>query len=765
MGIFAFGLERIGLVCLKAPRVTLAMLVAITAVALYGATRVELDDDLRKLFDSDRPIYQTYERFSAEFPAVENQILLLVEGAGLLERDTLTALRRLHLDLQFVDGVAGVVSMFSARSPPDEQGIARPLFPAELPRGDVLDSLIAELRGHPLLADKVLARDGTATLMVVSLANGADAYDRTEALLDDIDRLGTDLLGPHGVTVTATGIPALRHDILTSVRSDLHVLNLLGGIIAVMVCALFFRRPSLVFIASVPPLAAVAWTIGGLGLAGEPITAMNNVVPTLVLVIAFTDAMHMVYSVRRNLAAGASAMEAARRAVLHVGPACVMSVITTIIALLTLVFTDSAIIRLFGITGAIGMAAAYLAVITWIPVLTVVIAPSVAPAGTARQDSLFGRVAVSWSEAVTARVIAAAPTVAWTSAAVLLVTGWAYFQIEPRYDYRDYLAPSSPANQAIDRINDKLGGADALYVLIERKGGGQAEGDDPLSAVRQVHDAVMAAPAIGNAFSLASIADWVNRGRAATPVAMSDIAHALPEQYADRLVGRSGNAWLVAAYMPAAPAPETAARLRDLDRALDGVRVQHPGFDIAITGLIPVTALESGEMIAGLKRNLAAAVAIIIAVIGLAAGSPSLALLSLVPNLLSLTIVAAALYLIGSGFQFTSVVALTVAFGIAVDNTIHLIHRFRLEGGALAVDDALLGTARKVGPVLIAATAVLSLGMSVTQLSDLPMVRLFGMLSIVVLCTSLVATLAILPALVSLASRGTLWARARTRRS
>src|SRR5690606_10569630 len=106
-----------------------------------------------------------------------------------------------------------------------------------------------------------------------------------------------------------------------------------------------------------------------------------------------------------------------------------------------------------------------------------------------------------------------------------------------------------------------------------------------------------------------------------------------------------------------------------------------------------------------------------------------------------------------------------VAFGIAVDNTIHLIHRFRLEGGALAVDDALLGTARKVGPVLIAATAVLSLGMSVTQLSDLPMVRLFGMLSIVVLCTSLVATLAILPALVSLASRGTLWARARTRRS
>ena len=58
-----------------------------------------------------------------------------------------------------------------------------------------------------------------------------------------------------------------------------------------------------------------------------------------------------------------------------------------------------------------------------------------------------------------------------------------------------------------------------------------------------------------------------------------------------------------------------------------------------------------------------------------------------------------------------------------------------------------------IGPVLMAATVVLSLGMAVTMFSSLPMIRLFGSLCVVVLLTALAVALIVLPALISVVSR------------
>jgi hypothetical protein len=146
-------------------------------------------------------------------------------------------------------------------------------------------------------------------------------------------------------------------------------------------------------------------------------------------------------------------------------------------------------------------------------------------------------------------------------------------------------------------------------------------------------------------------------------------------------------------------------------------------------------------------------VVITIAVVALSLRSVVLALLSAIPNLLSLTIVAAGVYVVGERLQIPSVLALTIAFGIAVDNTIHLLNRYRVERRRAGVGDALAATAEKVGPVLIAATIVLTVGMGVTMLSSLPMIRLFGSLCVVVLLTALAVALIVLPALVSFMSR------------
>jgi hypothetical protein len=89
-------------------------------------------------------------------------------------------------------------------------------------------------------------------------------------------------------------------------------------------------------------------------------------------------------------------------------------------------------------------------------------------------------------------------------------------------------------------------------------------------------------------------------------------------------------------------------------------------------------------------------------------------------------------------------------FGIAVDNTIHVLNRYRLaRSKGKAVNPALAETIKIVGPILMVSTIVLIAGFGSTLLSELPNLRLFGLISIILLATALLANLLILPATIS----------------
>jgi predicted RND superfamily exporter protein len=113
---------------------------------------------------------------------------------------------------------------------------------------------------------------------------------------------------------------------------------------------------------------------------------------------------------------------------------------------------------------------------------------------------------------------------------------------------------------------------------------------------------------------------------------------------------------------------------------------------------------------------------------------------------------------LGEGLQFASIIAITVAFALAIDSTIHFINRFRIEEERLGgrpgtAVPALMATADRIGPAVSLTTLVLALGLGVTMLSDLPSLRLFGRLTAVCLVSSLVAQLVILPATIAVYRR------------
>ncbi len=94
----AFGLERIGLIAVRAPILSCIILVLLCVLAVFGVHRIKIDDSLSQLFRSDTKEYHQYEEVTRRFPATEFDVLVVVEGKTLLERSNLEKLRDLAPD-------------------------------------------------------------------------------------------------------------------------------------------------------------------------------------------------------------------------------------------------------------------------------------------------------------------------------------------------------------------------------------------------------------------------------------------------------------------------------------------------------------------------------------------------------------------------------------------------------------------------------------------------------------------------------------------
>ncbi|MGB6587699.1 MAG: RND transporter, partial [Pseudolabrys sp.] len=115
----ALGIERIGFYALSHRTLCAAVFILFSLLATVGFVRVKVDDSLSQLFRSDTEEFRTYEEVTRRFPSNEFDVLIVIEGDRLLERPSLEKLRELAIDLQLIDGTRGLISIFSAREPPN----------------------------------------------------------------------------------------------------------------------------------------------------------------------------------------------------------------------------------------------------------------------------------------------------------------------------------------------------------------------------------------------------------------------------------------------------------------------------------------------------------------------------------------------------------------------------------------------------------------------------------------------------------------------
>lgn len=760
MKSLGFGFEKIGLLPLRSPLLALVALIGFSIFCATGVLKLETDDALSDLFRSKSAVFTDYKAMSELFPSSERDVLVMIEGDNLLSPKGLEAIRNVHQELEFVDSVDGALSVFSMRGPPNKDGYAPPIIPHDIPKAgagfEIVEKVIKE---HPLVYGKMMSKPDEhgkqIALVVLSIKNEIKSSKDMSAAMDDVrSSANLAIKDLPGYSVEVAGIPVMRQEIKAAIKRDRLVFNTIGFIVGFAISLAFFRRPLLVFIASVCPALSVLWSLGLLGHMGFQLNTFVNVIPPLVMVIALSDAMHMVYSIRRNITRGLDRFEATREAVLNVGPACVLTSLTTSLAMASLAFTDSGLIRQFGFAAALATLMAFVAVILVVPTLTALLLRN---EDKFREEEHKHNKALNFLETMSGAIGGwvkprhLGMTIIGISMAILFTI--MHSQLRAQYRLSDQVPTGKQSVETSSRIDKFLDGATPLHILIEWPEGKSIRKDpEVLNAIEEAHRIMEEQAGVANVWSVAALRRWLreNEGAAsATPESVGDYLDKMPLHLLNRFVNEKHNSAIITGRVPDIDARDTLPILEGIEDELHKSLPDGHQMKIRVTGLSSVSAIQSSTMINQLNRGLAAAVVMVIFLIGIAFRSSEVALLSIVPNLLPIAAAGAMLYLNDLGLEYASVIGLTVAFGLAVDDTIHFLNRLHLERTrSNSQSEAVQRTLVHIGPVLMLTTMVLVCGLAVTILSELPSMRQFGSLAMTTLIAAVLADLFILPAIV-----------------
>ena len=758
----ALGVERLGLIPFRMPRLSLAIALALGVLAILGIERIKVDDSLSQLFRSNSPAFQEYEQVSQEFPSSEYNVLVVVSGEKLLERESVEKLRSLVTDLQLIDGAHGVISMFSAREPSPNGGLPAPLFPENLPQGADYQRLVERVTSNELIRGKLLSDNGRLALIVLSLEPKIVDSDRLQATVADIQKTMDQDLEGAGLTAQLSGVPVMQLEIRRAIERDRVLYNAVGFALGCAIAALFFRRLSLMIVAAGPPLIAIIFALGLLGWIGFRLNMFLNVMTPLIMVISFSDSMQLTFAARDRLMAGDDKRTAFRAAVLVVGPACVLTHAAAGLSLLGLLTSSSDLIRGFGEAGFIATAIALVTVLSLVPVLGVLLIRDegafVANLKTADPGVTALRRFCAW---VAHRMVRRPALYSLVALVVIGALAFVYSGLKPSYRIAEELPSNAQATQAARQLDAELAGSNPIQVLITFPPGASLYAPQTLATIADVHHTLETEPGVGNVWSLETLRRWLTEKMGLTSVAaLKEYVGYLPRYLVRWFISEDQKAVIVSGVVPDQNLPTLVPIVDRLDARLNAVRAAHSGYRISVTGLSVIAARNSADMINDLNLALTVEFVFIAAFIGLAFRSLAIGAACLFPGLFPVVSAGSLLRLLGYGMQFAAIIALFVSFGLGLSATIHFLNRMVRErrprdDPAIAVERATV----LIGPALILTTLVLSCGLAALVFSNLPALRMFGWLSSFAMLAALTGDLLILRPVITfllrLGQRGT----------
>ncbi len=576
------------------------------------------------------------------------------------------------------------------------------------------------------------------------------------------------------------GVSMIQDDMISFVRNDLKVFGL--GVFALLVLMLgfIFRRPLWIVLPMLCCFLSVIAMMGILAIFGWEVTVISSNFISLQLIMTLAMTVHLIVRYREYHRSDPAKDQ---RTLVHdtIRTKFVPSlyaVLTTIAGFSSLVMCDIKPVINFGLMMSAGLVLSLALTFVLFPAAVVLTKKRDISTESERQStSSFTASLGRFTEHHGAIIMATTCVVS-----ILAVVGISRLRVEN--SFIDYFKQSTEIYQGMKLIDQKLGGTTPLDVIvafddIDLKQFAQPDEevdpflnpyakkvtenydkywffDDRLKTIEAVHDYIDQLPETGKELSLATllkIGRNLNGGKSLDSISMAVLYTKLPEKYKDLIL----SPYLSIAHNEARFSVRIIDSLKGLKRDALLKKIKH---DLTTRlGLAPDRVHLAGTMVLynNMLQSLFASQIKTMGVVALALllmflvlfRSVWLAVIALFPNLLSAAAVIAVMGWLDIPLDMMTITIAAISVGIAVDDTIHYIYRFREE---IKCDGDYYRTLHRchgsIGHAMYYTSVTIIIGFSILALSNFWPTIYFGLFTGLAMLVALIAALTLLPWLI-----------------
>ena len=736
--------EKIGALIEKRPKTIILIAIILMLVSLQGAGLIENKSGTDTFVKKGSETYQNYDHLYKQNFGSE-VIVVLVDSDDVRQSNVLEAIDKFDTIIAEDKDVENVISLASLVKSAASSATGR----EEIPDDSTILTLIDNL---PSTYVDTFMPDTTHTVVMVQMPGGI-SEDNKKRLLGEVEKTIALVDFPSGTTAIATGDPAFSIAMSEEMSSSLSSMLVLAFILMIIGLLIVFNHVRWCLLPIPVILIGLVFTFGAMGLLSIPMTMASMAVFPILIGLGADYAIQFQNRIEEELAKGESAEKAVIDTIKHTGPAVATAVVATCLGFVALFISPVPMIQDFGKMSLVGVILCYLVSMFVLVSLLYLLdrrslekekkkqsnGEKVIEKKTEQKPSSLGKFLSKVSMLTTKHY-----AIVITLATLLAIAGlYADERVGVQTDTADFVPQDMQALQDLNKLNRVMGGSDELNVIIRA--------DDIMNPEllqwmvdfgkleEESHSQITGSSSIGSVVN--SSYGSIPSGRDTIVTITDSMSSVVTDQYIE-----GGNLGVLNLNLEGdLSSKQTSSIIDAVENDLKWY-APPPGVSVTVTGSTFMQNSIIGALTSGRTEMGYLGMAIIFVGMLLIYKDWLKSLATILPIVMVTGWIGGVMYVLDMKYNPLTATLGALAIGIGAEFTILMLERyFEERDRGLEPSDAMETAAQKIGPAILASGFTVIFGFSALVISSFPMLRDFGIVTVIAVAFSLLSTIIVLP--------------------
>lgn len=747
----------------------LGILTLITVFMSWQGNKIEMDYHFANMLSNKDKVYLDNLKFKKIFGEEANGIIIGFVDKDLFKLENFLEFMHFCDRLSKVEHVTGVFTITKAVNirqvtVTDDGKNKRVfetynIFPDKINSQQDLDSLKEVFFSLPFYRDLLYDKDTNVFLMSVALDKKIiDSKARIPVVLK-IEELVNEYSNKRNIETHISGLPYIRTKNMNMVKKEIVIFIILAAIICIAFLYIFFRSFKVIGVTLIVVGFSVLWAIGLMGILGYKITILTGMIPPLLIIIGVPNTIFLLTKYHRETVSHGNKILALQRVISKIGNAVFLSNITTAAGFATFITTKSSILVEFGIISSLGIIFVFFNALIIIPSVFSFLQP---PTGKYTKY-LQGKFINGIVDFILILITKHRQKIYITIVVLIILSFIGISQIKKT----GYLLDDVPHNNKIyidlKFLEKTFNGVSPLEIAIESKDSLKGlQLVDQIISIDSLQQKLKTYPELSRSMSVADAVKFLYQSYSKG----SPQKYKLPEDLKTyetifKRLPKGLNQNLVKSFVDSTNTiTRISLNIADigtnrmqilLPKIINDINYYFPPekFNTIITGSTILYFTGTTYLIKNLFISLSLAIIIISLLMYFIQRSFKMVGIALIPNFIPMLVTAGLMGYFGIPIKPSTILVFSIALGISVDGSIHLLTKYRQE---LATNNWNIGISvkkalKETGTSMMYTIVVLFLGFLIFAASSFGGTKALGILISTTLLVAMICNLVLLPSL------------------